>query len=678
MPKRSAAEAFSGKPVSAFARAKASRPAAVIEEITTDPTTTTTFVATDGTVDVIESKPPLLERHETFGYSAETINTGSGADTSGITAADLPLSAYGKRALKLKDGIATMTLKANEWVSVSGIYDLVVCKGAVSIYGAYVTSSETPHRVCAPLSHALPTIRARHECEVEFRSVDCALLELEALSSLWNRVWNNWEDCTFAIASSARTDVLSLQASSLDLDEAAQKALNRLSTHSEAPSRILVAGSKSSGKSTFCRCLSNAIVSSSQPDLSRTCFWLDLDPGQPEFSPPGQIALIQVRGLLLGPSFSHPRSHPALPYRTIRAHSIAATSPREDQDHYIACVSDLYQRYAEMKSGSKDATLIINCPGWVTGSGALLSERTAKILNVTDVIMLESPDFQNDPVSFPTSVKVKVLASRGRTSITRPSAEARAMQTMSYQHTAAPTSGQQSWTSQLLSSIPSLRLSYAGTNQLIHAITSYHTTISPSALPDVLTGLPIALVITSSPAAFTSSPTTLPTTPPPASLPYLSPTSSGTSPPLHPSHSQCIGQALVRSIDSDKKEMHLVTPVSEAEIHYALSKTPGGKGKLVLVRGRLDSPDWAFLEDVYRREYMVKHGVEEEKGADWDLDEEDEEEETMGGEGGKKEGRGFVPYVSVRQVRPGQEDGNAGAILSERVWRPRHLPRNNR
>ncbi|KAF2218433.1 hypothetical protein BDZ85DRAFT_226907 [Elsinoe ampelina] len=678
MPKRSAAEAFSGKPISAFAKARAGRPAAA--ESTTDPTSsTTTFVATDGAVDVIESKPPLLERHETFGYSVETVNAVPTTVTNGVAPSDVPLSSYGKRALKLKNGIATLTLEANEWVSASGVFDLVVSKGAVSIYGAYITSSETANRVCAPLSHALPTIRARHESEIEFRSVDCALLELEALSSLWNRIWHKWEDCTFAIASNAPTDVLSLQASTLDLDEVAQKALNRLSSHSEVSSRTLVAGSKSSGKSTFCRCLSNAIVSSSQPELSRTCFWLDLDPGQPEFSPPGQIALIQVRGLLLGPSFSHPRSHPALPYRTIRAHSIAATSPREDQDHYIACVNDLYQRYAEMKSRNQDATLIINCPGWITGSGAVLSERIAKILNVTDVIMLESPDFQNDPVSFPASAKVKVLTSRGRTSTTRPSAEARAMQTMSYQHTVDPTSGQQTWTSQPLSAIPSLHLSYAGTNQLIHAITSYHTTIPPSALPDVLTGLPVALVIASSPAAFTSSPTTNPTTPAPVSLPYLPPSSSGNSPPLDPTHSHCIGQALVRSIDPDKKEIHLVTPVSEAEIHYALSKTPGGKGRLVLVRGKLDSPDWAILEDVYRREYRVKHGVvEEEKGADWDLDEEDEEEDEVAGVGEGKKGKGFVPYVSVRQVRGGQEEGNAGEILSERVWRPRHLPRNNR
>ncbi|KAF4548620.1 mRNA cleavage and polyadenylation factor CLP1 P-loop-like protein [Elsinoe fawcettii] len=676
MPKRSATEAFSGRPVSAFERAKAGRAAAVVEEVAV-PVDSTSAVATDGIVDIIESKPPLLERHETFGFGAESLEAPEAVATGPVAASTSTfLSSYGRRALKLHDGTAIVTLKSHEWVSAAGAYDLVLREGAVSIYGAFLTSSDQEHRVYAPVSHALPTIRARQDSVVEFRTVNCALLQLESLSTSWNRIWHKWPNASFAIASPARDEVLALQAGALDIDDATQKAVNRLSSVEERSSQTLVTGAKASGKSTFCRHLSNAVISNTKHASHQTCFWLDLDPGQPEFGSPGQVSLVQVKGLLFGPSFSHPYTHPNLACRTIRAHSLAATSPREDVDHYLECAVELYQHFIQVKKQFSNASLIINCPGWVTGSGVVLLQRLIASLRITDAVILESPEFQNDPITFPVSVKVRTLPSHGRTSTSRPSAESRAMQTMSYFHTISPPLGRQSWTPQPLASLPSLALSYDGSDQLIHAITSYHASVSPSMLADVLEGLPVALVIAENSQAFTFSTTNL--TPSsiirtPESLPFIPPPLNGITPPLNPHHSHSLGQALVRSIDKDKKVMHLVTPVSEAEIHLALAKTKG-KGKLVLVRGKFDSPDWAFLEEVYFHEYNIKNNIEEKKGADWDLDQEDDGASRGQGVEGRK-----YPYVSIRPARNADgEEFKTGEILSERVWRPRHLPRNAR
>jgi len=76
-------------------------------------------------------------------------------------------------------------------------------------------------------------------------------------------------------------------------------------------------------------------------------------------------------------------------------------------------------------------------------------------------------------------------------------------------------------------------------------------------------------------------------------LPYIHPNTHGFCPPLNPAYSQCLGLALIRSIDASTKQLQVLTPLSETEIAALMSK------KVVLVRGSFDSPGWAYLEDLY-------------------------------------------------------------------------------
>ncbi|PSK38510.1 Polynucleotide 5'-hydroxyl-kinase grc3 [Elsinoe australis] len=710
MSKRSAAEAFSGRPLSAFAAAKA-RKQASFSQTALLASTTEEIAAADGATDnVIETTAPALEKHEAFGYTPEPQKHTTETGVVTVTPRHRLVS-YSKGAIDVQDGVATVKLRPNDWITATGIYDLFVTDGALSIYGAYLSASDKKYRVYAPLTHALPPIRARFASVIELHSVVCSLPLLDSLSPLWNRVWRNWEGFSFAIPSMSPNEPLNYQASPLEIDDPTQKVLNRLSAREEAePPRVLVSGPKAAGKSTFCRCLINAIVSERQADSERTCFLLDLDPGQPEFGPAGQVSLVQIRAPVLGPAFTHCSMRPGLPYRTIRAHTLAANSPREDMDFYLRCAVNLCKHYVDLSKQFDDAPLVINCPGWVTGSGTALVERLIKSITVTDAVVFEPSDFQQqDPISFPKSVKVKSLPSYGRSSNARPSAESRAMQTMSYFHAARPIDFNTTWSSRPLSTLPAMTLSYSGPKQVIAAILSYHVTIPSDLLATVLEGMPISLVIVETMSAFHGSPSSDDTATTnkalqvhrtPEDLPYKPPTSPGAGiiEPLNPEHSYCLGQALIHKTDHTKKEFQLVTPISEAEIQRALSKKKSGQSpNLVLVRGKLDSPDWAFLEDVHYQDSMHEQGMNGgvggmSFGADFDLEEDEEVEDRDGDamEGLEQSGQNVQPdgkriphpYVSVRPVRVALngegQDTRAGEILSERVWRPRHLPRNAR
>lgn len=49
----------------------------------------------------------------------------------------------------------------------------------------------------------------------------------------------------------------------------------------------------------------------------------------------------------------------------------------------------------------------------------------------------------------------------------------------------------------------------------------------------------------------------------------------------------------MRGIDAAKQELHLVTPLSEAQVGALEGK------QVLLVRGGFDAPEWAYLEDLY-------------------------------------------------------------------------------
>lgn len=454
--------------------------------------------------------------------------------------------------------------------------------------------------------------------------------------------------------------------------------------------KVMICGPKGSGKSSFCRLLANSILTTKLDTTRKSDIYpsvdhngtdgiayLDLDPGQPEFSPPGEVSLVHMRACNFGVPYSHPMIVSSEGNKLIRAHHIGYLSPKDDPDHYLKCALDLYARYKLLNSQYPSCALIINTSGWIQGSGLEVLTELIRLIALTDVLYLSlsGPTEVTETltnVTLRAGIPFQQLASPEPGISTRTASDFRIMQTMSYFHLDEPEGEFLRWNASPLTETPPLTVRYAGATQDIFAIMVLGDKLEPKNLACILEGCVVGLVaieddlilprekdevvygnhagldkdqervadpqdaaplhleprkrkgsFSSSDdepgptarnhfpfeskgemALFLASPThheeirsgsevdhasILRT---PEDLPYLSPP-SGAQTALNPSKSYSLGQALIRGINAATKTLHLITPIPPATFH-ALGRQ---NTKIVLVRGRLGSPTWAYREE---------------------------------------------------------------------------------
>ena len=455
---------------------------------------------------------------------------------------------------------------------------------------------------------------------------------------------------------------------------------------------VMVCGPKGSGKSTFCRTLVNALLSkasikhqfSEQKPESDCVAFLDLDPGQPEYSPPGEISLHKLRSYSFGPPFTHPTSNGS--DGLIKAHHYGYLSPKEDSYHYYRCALDLFSRYKRLLAESRSCPLIINCSGWIQGSGLGLLVNLIEDFELTDIIYTSTngPEEVTDALSEAakrSDTPLHQLTSQTPEITTRTAADLRMMQTLSYFHLDEPEANLLRWNASPLTNIPPLVVHYAGPKQGISAVMVLGDEQNPEFLESILEGCVVGIVAVDedlaadweidmesdipnghetdvevdgsasiginlghnagNTASSISNPhPTIRRTP--TGIPYL-PSKNHTTPPLPPSRSHSLGQALIRSIDTQTRTLLLLTPLSPSTL-------PSTHQKLVLVRGKLDTPTWAYAEE-FELEKAGRRGRERVTG---------EREE---GEGGVREWAGTQPWACA------VEGGRTGSARVRRVRR---------
>lgn len=384
---------------------------------------------------------------------------------------------------------------------------------------------------------------------------------------------------------------------------------------------VLVCGPKSSGKSTLSRILINRLVTEQGSNKKRT--WpgiavLDVDPGQPEFSPPGVISLVRLDGPNLSPPFCHPTLGDK---NIIRSHAVAAVTPGSDVENYKDCVQDLYQRY---RAACPNHPLVINTPGWVQGTGLGILVDLIHEIHPAEVIYMSKDGPEDTVVGLKAAcekIPFTTLPSQSSEFTTRTALHLRQMQALSYFHVDPDkTAGDDiRWSSQTLMSVPPVLVKYSGANSGILGVTCYGFQPSAELLADAINGTVIAVVEIEDRKAFhvaqkddiiiqteeTTKPPTLEELihRTPENIPYIRRTS-----PLNPQYSRSIGLALVRGIDAAKKTLALSTPLPPKQLN--------GK-EIVLVSGKFDSPTWAYTEDHYYR-VSQSEGKDSEKDADDD------------------------------------------------------------
>lgn len=582
-------------------------------------------------------------------------------------------------------------------------------------------ASKTKYPVYAASSHSLPVIRCPdgelNPAVLRLYQSDCGIGSLESLSPLFGKLWN--EDTRgFKSAHSHLSAKLGKSTFQIVYKTYLQpiisppewnKMLSKLSNSTQSTKRIMLCGPKSSGKSTFAKLLVNRLLCASQNEISDSkerpgVALLDLDPGQPEYSHPGQVSLIHIQEPNFGPSIAHPI--PGIKSRLIRAHALGAVSPSMDPSLYMSCALDLFAHYCTLSSIHSNCPLVINTPGWVLGTGLeILVDLIAKV-HPSEVIYMSKAGPAEVVESLQDAAKIIpfiTLPSQTSEFMTRTSAHLRTMQSMSYFHLDPTNKNERAWSGMPLTSVPPWEIKYSGKNAGVLGIMCYGEQPPPDLLAETINGSIVSVVIIENPSAipgYTSSqqethktsdpeldtlhaslildpiktPLILPT--PHEKLPYFNPLNAIT---LDPQHSHTIGTALVRGIDVNRQCLQVLTPISPD-----LLEEINREGKqIVLVSGKLDTPGWAYTEELMKRTWLDKekrrkelHGedhveVEDEEDEDEDVNEdedsspEDDEIETPGLESsGVDWAFRNAPWVE-------RLTGSQGRGVGARVWRVR-------
>ncbi|KFY41284.1 hypothetical protein V495_04980 [Pseudogymnoascus sp. VKM F-4514 (FW-929)] len=567
------------------------------------------------------------------------------------------VKARSDRVIREKGGGVRVKLAPGERVVVLGEYRLVVRKGRATVLGATLSPESTrPYvNVYAPSSHSLPVIRylesEDNEVVISLGQLKSGLKPLKKLSPLFSRLWNesgtilDGEEgpdikssfqILFSTAEGPRKIPLHKVYSPPEWNESFA-AVSSGKWNRENISSTMICGPKSSGKSTFAKLLVNRLLTQPPPTTKTRLLkkptgvlLLDLDPGQPEYSPPGQLSLVH----LLKPNFGPPYTHPDADSggcTVIRAHSVCAISPSADSDHYMACVSDLLNHYRHYISSHAECPLVINTPGWILGTGLELLLELIKKAKPTVVIYMST----EGPVDVVKSLREEArktpvieLPSQISEYTTRTAAQLRIMQTMSYFHlnrqdTVSP------WNWSPLTSMRPWIVNYSGAASGILGVMCIGEQPAPRFLHDAINGSVVAVVVVDDEFAMHGQEERTDTGDVLSSdantvnehVPYLEPGPNGYP---DPKHSHSIGFALVRGIDTTSNCLQLLTAIP----HKVIREIAISEKSIVLVSGKLETPGWAYTEELHQQAVMALNRRKKELGQVDDDDSDEKEPEV--------------------------------------------------
>ncbi|TGJ81868.1 hypothetical protein E0Z10_g6899 [Xylaria hypoxylon] len=574
----------------------------------------------------------------------EEYNINSPAQPINLSSFRLSKSNFRKKG----NGLCQLKLGEGERLVILGSYGLRVESGEVTVYGATLKASKSVSWVHAPQSHALPVIRCTNEVTLELQSHPNAqgLKDLGTLSPLFRKLWRESLSSPSDGKDSRSRETFRILYTSEDgpkravlQDLKSPAEWNRemaafIASKDLAPS-IMITGPKSSGKSTFGKILTNRLLTRTHTHArrpsNRGIVVLDLDPGQPEYCGAGQIALVLVTKPVLSPSFCRPLDVPGI--RTVRSHALASLSPASDPELYIEMALDLITHY---RNAFGSYPLVINTPGWIQGTGLDLLVSLIGELRPSEVIYMS----QTGPADAVEALGGACNATRFSTLPSHPNQislrtaiHLRSMQTMAYFH-AEPAVPENSgidfrWVQKPLTAMAPWQVRFRGASRGIFGFLCYDFQTQPDLVADAINGAVLAVVEIENTKAFRdikthqSVPNNLKAEVTPGSVMELDITevSEAKSPPLSllqdrittltsegipfidtslgltldPRYSRSLGLALVRGIDVENGDLHLLCPITTNQVEDV--RTRGGQ--IILVSGKFDPPSWAYTEDLY-------------------------------------------------------------------------------
>lgn len=303
-------------------------------------------------------------------------------------------------------------LEKNQHLLICGQFNLQIIKGGITYNNVHYNSGyknwEFWHPACNAISPIVSSFYAGWESKLflnreyqhfttQFESYDCVLkisngCNITELSSLLPELRDMWgplnisllpgiarKQLTFNIISKISDSVRILDIStewSTVIDE-----MRIFHANSSQDMRVMVIGGKNSGKSTLMRLLVQNFLHSNNDLSYEAIHYLDIDPGQPEYSPPESISWNKVdpKSMSLGQHLCQGR------FTTIKQHFIGSSSPQDWPETYSNAVESLLK---EWQTENFMGTSFLNIPGWIKGFGVKIINHALDHFKPTHIIFL--------------------------------------------------------------------------------------------------------------------------------------------------------------------------------------------------------------------------------------------------------------------------------------------------
>jgi polynucleotide 5'-hydroxyl-kinase GRC3/NOL9 len=516
----------------------------------------------------------------------------------------------------------TVSLKKNATITLIGCFDFAVLKGAINInganFGAGTRKDEAPstRRAFVPSTHPISTIRGL-DGQNEIQFLDCdEPTPFERLSPLFADIWNaksqDAQSRSFSLITNSDADPLRRN---IVPEIVSDDWTSQIEECTRSPSITFVIGKPSSGKSTFVRRLLNRYLTGlgKLAKAIPSVYLLDLNGNKPAYSPHGQVSLVLVREVGLGPEFTHSASIPQA-FQTneiIRAHSTPGRSILNFPEHFVACTEDLFHKCAILRQQNPSIPLVVNLPGWLYANSfntiiQLISQlRPQRVVNLTD---LESIDEGNaakldalDDVARKSGIQVShISAQPAYIDPSRTQSELKDMQMLSHFHCTGLNNSdppQRTYSAKPLSFTTPWEFYYEKTpksQQTFVGFLMLSEWIDPSQIMAVLNGSIIQIVETFD-ASILSRFENLPRAKN-SRIPFFEKGEKGGAHPLDPGTSRLVCTALLRGFDPTNRVAQVVVPKPYECLLGDLKPE-----RTVFVFGCCEHPEWAYKEDAYYR-----------------------------------------------------------------------------
>ncbi|ODV95735.1 hypothetical protein PACTADRAFT_49197 [Pachysolen tannophilus NRRL Y-2460] len=334
-------------------------------------------------------------------------------------------------------------LKNFEYLLIKGQYKLVVQRGCLKVNNVLIHASKRNFEIVSPSLSSVPvlysyqvtdrslvqdeiTAENEHLFSSKYKTVIKLInlwTGLENIGSLYPSLKNIFPFKNGEFDSESKFEQYSFQiilkddnsASGMILTKNWKTIINEISiecndNNINKNAKILILGPKNSGKTTFLQNLLNNLLETSNYCIPVNI--MDVDPGQPEYSPPDTLSISQHISPKFGFNLSSISQQQELDEIDDQDSSIlfeqylGSSSPNRQPARYQELIKNLYNYY-EKYLQEKNQPLLINTPGYVKGFGVELLKNLINVVKPTHLIYLSNNDStESELLSQLTSEKI--------------------------------------------------------------------------------------------------------------------------------------------------------------------------------------------------------------------------------------------------------------------------------